>query len=133
LELSAGTRAASLSVTRIILVGAAVVIAFDLTASLILSRLDVSLVWMFLGEALIYGVAGFAAARIGGFPAATASGAAVAAIDCLIGWPILWSIGTGQVSRLTFTAVVFVLLIMVTTGAVAGAAGAVAARIAGRR
>ena len=118
---------------RIIFIGAAVVIAFDVAVSLLLSRLDVSLVWMFLGAALIYAAAGFAAASVGGFPAATASGAAVAAIDCLIGWPILWSIGTGQVSRLTFTAVVFVLLIMITTGAVAGTAGAVAARLVGRR
>jgi hypothetical protein len=120
-------------VARILLIGAAVVIAFDVAASLLLSRLDVSFVWMFLGEALIYVATGFAAARIGGFPAAAASGAAVAAIDCVIGWPILWSIGTGQVSRLTFTAVVFVLLVMITTGAVAGTAGAIAGRLVGRR
>lgn len=119
--------------TRIILIGAAVVVAFDVAASLLLARLDASLLWMFLGEALIYLGAGFAAARIGGLRAAVASGSAVAAVDCLVGWPILWAIGTGQVSRLTFTAVVFVLLVMVTAGAVAGAAGALVSRFVARR
>jgi hypothetical protein len=120
-------------VTRVILIGAALVVVFDIAASLLLARLDASLLWMFLGEALIYAAAGFAAARNGGFPAAVASGAAVAALDCTVGWPILWAIGTGQVSRVTFTAAVFVLLIMITTGAVAGSAGGVGARIFGRR
>jgi hypothetical protein len=120
-------------VTRIILTGAAVVIAFDVVASLLLAALDASLVFMLLGEGLIYLSAGFAAARRGGLPAGVASGAAVAALDCLVGWPVLWAIGTGQVSRLTFTAAVFVLLVMITVGAVAGGAGALGARVARRR
>jgi hypothetical protein len=113
--------------------GAAAVVAFDIGASLLLARLDASLLWMFLGETLIYLAAGFAAARAGGLPAAVASGSAVAAVDCLVGWPLLWAIGTGQVSRLTFTAAVFVLMVMITMGAIAGGVGAVGARLVARR
>ena len=113
--------------TRIILIGAAVVLAFDVAASLLLSRLGGSLLWMFLGEGLVYLAVGFAGGRVAGIGAAMRCGAAVAALDCVAGWPITWAIGTGQVSRLSLVAVVFVLAVMVAAGAAAGAAGAFAA------
>jgi hypothetical protein len=118
---------------RVILICAAIVVVFDVAASLLLQRLDASLLWMFAGEALIYAAAGFAGGRLGGFRAGAGCGAAVAALDCLIGWPITWAIGTGQVSGLTLVAVTFVLMVMITAGLVAGMAGATVARIAGRR
>jgi hypothetical protein len=120
-------------VTRIILIGAAVVVAFDVAASLLLAWLGGSLIWMFLGEGLIYLAAGFAGGRFGGLAAGARSGASVAALDCAVGWPITGAIGTGQVSRITLVSVVFVLVTMIATGAVAGTAGAVAARLVGRR
>ena len=119
--------------TRVILICAAIVVAFDVAASLLLQRLGASLLWMFAGEALIYATAGFAGGRLGGFRAGAGCGAAVAALDCMIGWPITWAIGTGQVSRLTLVAVTFVLMVIVTTGLVAGMAGAGVARMSGRR
>ena len=119
--------------TRIILIGAAVVLAFDVAASLLLSRLGGSLLWMFLGEGLVYLAVGFAGWRVAGIRAATRCGAAVAALDCVVGWPITWAIGTGQVSRLSLVAVVFVLAVMVAAGAAAGAAGAFAARVMDRQ
>lgn len=119
-------------VNRIILIGAAVVVAFDVAASLLLLSLGGSLIWMLLGEGLIYFATGFAGGRIGGLRAGARCGASVAAIDCAVGWPITWAIGTGQVSRITLIAVLFVLAAMITAGAIAGTTGAVVARLAGR-
>jgi len=120
-------------ITRIILVGAAIVVAFDAVASLLLPWLGASLAWMFLGESLLYFGVGFASGRIGGLVAGARSGAAVAAVDATVGWAITWVIGTGRVSRLTPFGVAVVLLTMITTGVVAGSAGAFAARLLGRR
>jgi hypothetical protein len=119
--------------TRIVLVGAAVVVAFDATASLLLSRLGGSLAWMFLGEGLLYVAVGFAAGRIGGLAAGARSAAAVAAVDSTLGWAVTWVVGTGRVSRVTPVSVAFVLLTMVATGAAAGSAGAFGAQLLGRR
>ena len=121
------------SVTRIILIGAVVAVAFDVTASLLLLWLGGPLLWMFLGEGLIYLAAGFAGGRIGGLGAGARCGASVAAIDGGVGWPVTWAIGTGQVSRITLISVLFVLVAMIATGAVAGTVGAVGARLIGRR
>jgi hypothetical protein len=120
-------------VTRIVVIGVAAVLAFDVAASLLLSRLGGSLIWMFLGEGVIYLAVGFAGGRAAGIGAAMRCGAAVAALDCVVGWPIMWAIGTGQVSRLSLVAVVFVLAAMVAAGTAAGAAGALAARVVGRQ
>jgi hypothetical protein len=78
-------------VIRIILIGTSAVVAFDVAVSLLLLGLGGSLIWMFLGEGLIYLATGFAGGRIGGLGAGARCGALVA-------------IGTGQVSRLTLTA-----------------------------
>jgi hypothetical protein len=119
--------------TRVILIGAAVVVAFDVAASLLLRSLDASLLFMFLGEGLIYLTAGFVGGRIGGLAGGVRAGASVAALDCAVGWPITWALGTGQVSRLTLASAAFVLVAMIATGAVAGAVGAVGARALPRR
>ncbi len=119
--------------TRIVLVGAAVVVTFDATASLLLRSLGGSLVWMFLGEGLIYVAVGFAAGRIGGPGAGARSGAAVAAIDATVGWAVTWMIGTGRISRVTLVGVAFILVTIIVTGAVAGTAGAFVARLLGWR
>ena len=119
--------------TWIVLVGAAVVVAFDATASLLLQWLGWSLIWMFLGEGLLYLAVGFAEGRIGGLGTGTRSGAAVAAVDATVGWAVTWAIGTGRVSRVTPIGVAFILLVMVTTGALAGCAGALGARLLARR
>jgi hypothetical protein len=118
--------------TRLILIGAAIVVAFDAIASLLLRSLGGSLAWMFLGEGLLYVGVGFAGGRIGGLGAGARSGAAVAAIDATVGWGITWLIGTGRVSRVTPLGLSFVLLTMITTGALAGAAGAFSAWLLGR-
>jgi len=120
-------------VTRIIVIGAATVVVFDVAASLLLQWLGGSLLWMFLGEASIYAAAGYAGGRKGGVRMGAGCGTAVAAFDCVVGWPITWMIGTGQVSNVTMVAVVFVLMVMTTAGLVAGMLGAAAARIVGRR
>ena len=92
-----------------------------------------SLVWMFLGEGLVYFAAGFAGGRIGGLGAGARCGATVAAIDATVGWAFTWAIGTGRVSRLTLVSAAFILVVMITTGAIAGAAGAFGARLLARR
>ena len=118
-------------VTRVILGGAAVVLAFDVTASLLLLWLGGSLLWMLFGEGLIYLAVGFAGGRVGGIGMGARCGASVAAIDCVVGWPVTWAIGTGQVSQLTLIGVLFVLAAMIAAGAVAGTSGAVVARLLG--
>ena len=122
-----------LLVTRIILIGGAIVVVFDVVASVLLQSLDASLLWMFIGEGVIYLGVGFAGGRVAGIVGGARSGASVAALDCAFGWPITWAIGTGQVSRLSLASALFVLAVMVAIGAVAGTAGAVASRIFGRR
>jgi hypothetical protein len=116
-----------MALTRIVLVGAVTVVAFDAAASFLLVWLGGSLVWMFLGEGLIYLVVGFAAGRLGGLGAATRSGAAVAVVDATLGWAVAWAIGTGRVSRVTPVGVAFVILVL--TGAAAGLVGALGARL----
>jgi hypothetical protein len=119
--------------TRIVLIGAAIVVAFDVAASLLLQRVGGSLVWMFLGSGLIYLAVGFVSGRSGGIPDGARSGASVAALDGAVGWPITWVIGTGQVSRITVAGVVLVLVTMIAIGTAAGTAGAIAARLLPKR
>jgi hypothetical protein len=119
-------------VLRLILLAAAIVVAFDALASLLLPLVGGSLLWMFIGEALVYCGTGFAAGRLGSLWKAAACGAAVAAADATIGWGMTWIMGTGRVSELTPVSVTMVFVVMVSVGAVAGCSGALLWRLARR-
>jgi hypothetical protein len=115
-------------VTRVILIGAAGVVAVDTIAALLLLWLGGSWAWTMIAEGLVYLAVGFAAGRPAGVGAGARSGAAVAAVDSTVGWAVASAIGPGRVSRVTVAGVAFVVLFMVMTGAIAGAVGAWAAR-----
>lgn len=115
---------------RIILLGGIAVVAFDALASLLLPLVDGSLLWMFLGEVLVYFGAGVAAGRLGGFWTGACCGAAVAAVDATIGWGMTWMMGTGQVSALTPLNIAFVFVTMTLVGAVAGGSAALLRHVA---
>jgi hypothetical protein len=119
-------------VLRLILLGAVIVVAFDALASLLLPFFGGSLIWMFIGEALVYCGTGIAAGRLGGVLKAAGCGAAVAAADATLGWGMTWILGTGRVSELTPTNVTFVFVVMVSVGAIAGGSGAALRRLTRR-
>jgi hypothetical protein len=119
-------------VLRLILLGATIVVAFDALASLLLPLVGGSLLWMFMGETLVYCGTGVAASRLGGFWKGARGGAGVAAIDATIGWGMTWAIGTGRISELTPVNVTIVFTAMVSVGALAGGIGALLGRLARR-
>lgn len=119
--------------TRVMLVGAVAVVAFDAAAALLAVRFGFSWGWAILGEALLYLVVGFCGGRVGGVGAGVRSGAVTAAADATAGWAVAWWIGPGRLHRAVPMTFVFVVLVMIAAGAVLGSVGGWGARLlAGR-
>ena len=118
---------------RVVVLGAAVVVTFDILASLASRRFGFAYARASFGSYLIYLGIGYFAARAS---ASNAIGvAAVAAgiaglVDASIGWAVSWALGPGRlpetvpltVARWVSTAL-FVVLLAAAIGAVGGIAG----------
>ena len=81
---------------RLMLGGAAAVVAFDAMAAWAASRFGFDYAMATAGSCLLYLVIGFAAARLGTLRTAALAGALAGLADASLGWAIAWRIGPGR-------------------------------------
>ena len=117
--------------SRIALIGAAAVVAFDTLASFAARSAGIPYVWASLGSLFLYAAVGYLAARTSlnrQVRAAALAGLAVGLTDATVGWFVSWVIGPGRVAggmtvaQWVFTAA-FVALISSGLAALGGIAG----------
>jgi hypothetical protein len=107
----------------------AVVVLFDLVASLLSRRFAIPYTSFRYGSFVIYLLAGLLAARQFGFPTAPVVGGFVGFSEATLGWAISWVIGPGRLppaqvkTRYVLFAIVMVTVMASLFGALGGVGG----------
>jgi hypothetical protein len=106
-------------------VGAGMVVLFNLVASLIARRSQVSYRRFVAGSFAIYAVTGGTAVAFGGLPGAALAGMAVAFAEATLGWAVSWWLGPGRppAELRNASSVSAAIVLIIFTGAAVGALG----------
>ena len=120
--------------SRFLLLAAAMLLAFDVAASVGSIALGFPYASATYGSIIMYVGFGFLAALRYGFSRGVLLGALLGLIDATAGWAISWAIGPGQVaaSQFSFGAWALTLVLVVAMGAVFGLVGTGAAMLVRR-
>lgn len=115
------------STVRLIVAGAAAVVAFDALASAVSRATGISYTWASLGSWILYAGTGYLVARsapVSAVRMAAIAGAVLGATDASIGWAISWMIGPGRMpEELTPARWVWTLIFMMAMAAGIAALG----------
>jgi hypothetical protein len=101
------------------------VVLFNLVASLIARRSEVSYGRFVAGSFAIYAVTGGTAVAFGGLPGAALAGMAVAFAEATVGWAVSWWLGPGRppAELRNASSVSAAIVLIIFTGAAVGALG----------
>jgi hypothetical protein len=86
-----------LTMPKLVLIGAGVVITFDAIASLASKWLGFAYPKASIGSVAIYAGLGYVGYRFGGLRVAMLTALAVGLVDATLGWSVSWAIGPGAV------------------------------------
>lgn len=119
---------------RITLLGAMVVVVFDVAASLVSRASGMPYQWASIGSLCLYGGAGFMLARATAsrpIPGAAFGGAILGITDATLGWAASWILGPDRAESLTVTGwVLTAVSVVALAAAVAAIGGAIGRRTA---
>jgi hypothetical protein len=108
----------------LLLVAGAVIVAFDAVAAWAALTFRFPYAYALVGSCLLYGTAGFIAARAFGFGRALLLGAWLGLVDASLGWMVSWEIGVSRVAALDLHRWLMTALLVGTVALVCAATGA---------
>jgi hypothetical protein len=116
---------------RVIWLGALVIVAFDIVASVASRTIGFPYSDAAVGSYVIYAVFGFAIGRRAGVGGASLGVAMIATVEATIGWALSWVIGPGRPPNgmPRFGALASTVALVAATGAVLGAMAGLLAKL----
>jgi len=102
--------------SKVILAGAVLIVAFDAAASFASLRLGFAYSKASIGSWIICALVGLVAAMMaGGLRASALAGLAMGVIDASLGWAVAWAIGPGRPPEASISATRWVITLVVVT------------------